>query len=202
VAVIFTGCISTNNRINSTSPTLNILQPKNGTNITGSDVKILIYTTNFSIVDNTGQPAVTGKGHVNYYLDYNAPTDRKKPAVPSNGTIWKSIANTTYTFHNVTKGSHFISIELVNNDNTPLDPPVIAKSTFRVINSSGSEGGEKNVTIYLKAKNYTFNINTIKVPASAHVIIHFKNEQLDVIYNFALYNSSAAMSPIFVGNQI
>ena len=43
--------------------------------------------------------------------------------------------NTTYTFDNVTAGMHTISVELVNNDHTPLNPPVVQKITVTVDNN-------------------------------------------------------------------
>ncbi len=185
------------------SPTLTIVQPANGTTITGSDVMVMIQVSGFNIVDKQGQPAVSGQGHVHYYLDYNAPTAQGKPAVPPNGTIWQTTANTTYTFHNVTAGSHFVSVELVNNDHTPLNPPVTAKVTITVSNQSGGGGGgAQTVDVYLEASNIHFNRSSITVPAGATVNLHFENNDAGVQHNFALYENSYATNSIFIGTIV
>lgn len=78
--------------------------------------------------DNIGKQNVAGEGHIIYYLDVEPPTTPGQPATASAGTF---IA-TTDDFHiweNVLAGTHTFSIQLVNNDNTPLDSPVIAQIT-------------------------------------------------------------------------
>ena len=47
-------------------------------------------------------------------------------------------ANTTYTFKNVAPGQHTFSIELVNDDNTPLSPPVMAKVVIVLSTAAGT----------------------------------------------------------------
>ncbi len=180
-------------------PTLTLLQPQAGSTITGPNVTVSIQVANFNIVDKQGQPAVTGEGHVHYYLDYNAPTTQGQPAVPPNGTIWQTIASTTYTFHNVTVGSHFVSVELVNNDHTPLNPAVTAKVSFTVSNQSG---GGQTYDVYLEAKNIAFNRSTITVPAGVIVMVHFTNDDAGVDHNFAVYTDSYYTNSIFIGSAI
>ena len=182
----------------SGTPTLTILQPQSGSTVTSPNVSVSIQVSNFNIVDKQGQPAVSGEGHVHYYLDYDAPTTQGKPAVPPNGTIWQTIASTTYTFHNVTTGTHFVSVELVNNDHTPLNPPVTAKVSFTV----SSQGGGQTYNVYLMAKNIAFNLSTITVPAGANIVIHFTNDDAGTPHNFALYDSSARTTNLFKGDII
>lgn len=54
------------------------------------------------------------------------------------------------------------------------------------------------VTIELTAQNQRFDTDTLEVPAGSEVTIVFDNRDSDG-HNFALYESSAATSPIFVG---
>jgi len=183
---------------NPSGPTLTILQPTAGSTVTSSNVTVTIQVSNFNIVDKQGQPAVSGEGHVHYYLDYDAPTTQGQPAVPPSGVIWQTIASTSYTFHNVTAGSHFVSVELVNNDHTPLNPVVTAKVSFTV----SSHGGGQTYNVYLMAKNIAFNMSSITVPAGENVVIHFTNDDAGVPHNFALYDSSARKTNLFKGDII
>lgn len=59
----------------------------------------------------------------------------------------------------------------------------------------------ESVSIELSADNTAFDKNTITVPAGAKVTITFSN--MDIVpHNFALYETSAATSSIFVGGII
>lgn len=84
---------------------------------------VTVIVSNFNIANKIGQPNVQGEGHLIYYLDVTPPVTEGLPAVTSAGT-YAEIADTSYTWQNVKAGSHFISIQLVNNDDTPLNPPV------------------------------------------------------------------------------
>lgn len=112
-------------------PTLTITAPTEGATLPAGKVTVSVRVTNFKAVDKEGQPSVLGEGHFHYFLDVAAPTTAGKPAVPESGT-WGSTANTSYTFENVEAGTHTISVELVNNDHTPLAPPVVATVTVTV----------------------------------------------------------------------
>jgi plastocyanin len=92
--------------------------------VMSGDVKISVKPSNFNIVNKMGQPAASGEGHIHYFMDVAAPTAPGKPAVTANGT-WVTTTDTSYTWHDVSPGMHNFSIELVNNDHTPLNPPVV-----------------------------------------------------------------------------
>jgi outer membrane protein assembly factor BamB/plastocyanin len=79
---------------------------------------------NFTLVNKAGQPAVAGQGHAHYYLDVQPPTTPGQPAVPPSGSTWAQSPSPTYTFDNVSVGSHTVYVQLVNNDHTPLSPNV------------------------------------------------------------------------------
>jgi hypothetical protein len=124
---IFTGC--------SSSPKLTLIMPSSNSFAIG-DVTVAVGLTNFKIVDKQGQAAVKGEGHLHYFMDVAAPTAPGKPAVTEAGT-WVTTIETKYTWHNVGGGSHTFSVELVNNDHTPLNPPVVVTKTILVIPEIG-----------------------------------------------------------------
>ncbi len=61
---------------------------------------------------------------------------------------------------------------------------------------------QSTVTIDLMAKNLTFNMSTITVPAGANVVVNFDNQDNGVSHNFAVYTNSSASTVIFKGNNI
>ena len=112
--------------LGSTSPAVTIVQPKNGSSDYSGDVTVTVAASNFNLADKLGQTNVAGEGHLHYFLDVDAPTTPGEPAIPPAGSTWAATADTTHTFTNVTPGTHTISVELVNNDHTPLNPPVVS----------------------------------------------------------------------------
>ncbi len=60
----------------------------------------------------------------------------------------------------------------------------------------------EDVAINLTAKDFAFNASTITVPAGAKVTIYFDNMDSGVEHNFAVYETSEAEKPIFVGDEI
>jgi len=85
------------------------------------DITVNAKVANFNIVDKQGQANVVGEGHLHFYLDVEAPT------TPGNQLPHKwrlaHVAASTYTFTNVASGTHTISVQLVNNDHTPVILP-------------------------------------------------------------------------------
>jgi plastocyanin len=187
------------NVIGSTSavPTLVILSPTDGASLSAGDISINVQTSNFNVVDKQGQANVVGEGHLHYYLDIDAPTAPGQPAIPPSG-VWAHVAATNYIFTGVPAGNHFVSVELINNDHTPLNPPIVAKVNFTVAAQSIAP-----VTIELNAQNLAFNTNTITVKAGSSVTINFNNMDSGIQHNFALFNDSNAAPPaIFQGQLI
>jgi len=189
---------------------LAILSPRDGASVPSGNVTVDIQVSNFNIVDKQGQANVSHDGHVHYYLDVEAPTTPGQPAIPASG-IWAHVAASTYTFTNVAAGTHTISVELVNNDHTPLEPPVVARITINVQSASTPTPTTTasptptttptGVTIDLVAQNMAFNKSTITVPAGASVTMNFDNKD-SVPHNFALYTNSSAATMIFRGQTI
>ncbi len=81
--------------------------------------------SNFNLVDKIGQPSVSGEGHLIYYLDVSPQTIPYQSAFTAAGTYMESKA-TSYAWHNVQAGPHFFSVQIVNNDSTPLIIPITA----------------------------------------------------------------------------
>ena len=180
-------------------PNLVIATPRDGETLAAGDITVTIQATNFNIVDKQGQTNVAREGHVHYYLDVDAPTTPGQPAIPPSG-VWAHVAASSYTFANVAPGTHTISVELVNNDHTPLEPAVVKKITINVSAFSQTPTAAP-VTVDLVAKNTSFNLHTITVPAGASVTINFDNQDAGVLHNFSLYASSSAPPPALFQGQ-
>jgi hypothetical protein len=78
--------------------------------------------------DKIGKSNVPGEGHIIYYLDVEPPTSPGQSATTNPGT-YEATTNDFHIWENVSTTTHTFSIQLVNNDDTPLDPPVIAQIT-------------------------------------------------------------------------
>jgi hypothetical protein len=87
------------------------------------NIIITVNVSNFDIVPKMGETYVPGEGHLHYYLDVEPPTTPGEPAVSEEGT-YVAGTETTYVWENVSPGSHTLSVQLVNNDHTSLEPPV------------------------------------------------------------------------------
>jgi hypothetical protein len=149
-------------KLGASAPALTI-KPDNGATVTSGNVTISAMAFKFNIVDKQGQANAAGEGHLHYFMDVDAPTTPGTPAIPSSGTWVHTTAN-SYTFTNVAPGTHTFSVELVNNDHTPLNPPVVQKITVNVQapgpalktllpqNRSTMQAG--NVTITVQVANF------------------------------------------------
>ena len=118
LALLSPGCITA-------MPELAITSPADNAVINGSSVTVTVEVENFYLVNKIGQASVPGQGHLVYFLDVVPPTDQGLPVVSSPE---RSVAttSTTYAWENVGIGEHVLGVELVNNDDTPLDPPVVS----------------------------------------------------------------------------
>ncbi len=112
------------------APAIQITSPSGS--VQAGDVTVSVQVSNFSIVNKLGQVNAAGEGHVHYFLDVDAATTPDKPAVTAAGT-YAAAASTSYTWKNVAAGTHTFSAELINNDHTPLVPPITAKVTVTVL---------------------------------------------------------------------
>jgi plastocyanin len=165
--------------------------------VNGSHLEVDVSVSNFTLAEKLGKPISPGQGHIHYFLDVQPPTAQGKPAVPAKGSVWAATAKSTYTFEGVAPGSHTVYVELVNNNHTPLNPPVVAKTTVNIASAA-----DPSVTVDLTAQNISFDSTRIQVPAGASVTIKFTNRDNGIPHNFAVYESPAAKKSIFKGKNI
>jgi len=128
-----------------------ITSPEEGADITAGNVTVSVDVTNFTLIEPTGQANAPGEGHLHYYLDAPVPTNESEPAIPETGGYVVS-TNLSHTWENVTAGEHNLSVQLVNNDHTPLIPLV-----FETVNVTA----DGNVT---PVENVTGNITSEALP--------------------------------------
>ncbi|MBP1927814.1 hypothetical protein J2741_000361 [Methanolinea mesophila] len=114
--VLLAGCITA-------QPELAILSPQDNAVVNGSSVTVTVAVMNFKLVDKIGQANVPGEGHLVYFLDIVPPTDQGLPVAAALERTFAT-TETTYAWENVGVGQHVLGVELVNNDDTPLNPPV------------------------------------------------------------------------------
>ncbi len=112
-------------------PGVVLLSPSDGATLESGNVQVRVYLQNFSMAADTKQANKAKEGHVIYYLDVSAPLKAVTPATTAPGTFVAS-TETSYTWRNVPPGEHVFTVQLVNNDNTPLLPPVTVRAKVNV----------------------------------------------------------------------
>jgi plastocyanin len=174
-----------------------ITSPLANASVAVGNVTVEVNVTNFTLVEPTGQPNAPGEGHLHYYLDAPVPTNESEPAIPETGGYIVS-TNLSHTWENVTAGEHNLSVQLVNNDHTPLIPLI-----FETVNVTVGENATGNETmVNITAQDVEFDMDTITVPAGANVTMVFDNRDEGVPHNVAVYTDSSAAEEIFVGEII
>src|SRR5207247_3086523 len=63
-----------------------------------------------------------------------------------NSRTYHAQATKEYTWPNVSAGEHTFAVQLVNNDHTPLRPPVIAQVTVTVKAAGGATSPARSTT--------------------------------------------------------
>ncbi|MBI2853893.1 MAG: hypothetical protein HYX87_03105 [Chloroflexi bacterium] len=113
-------------------PQVKIVTPlDNGFSFAGP-IAVALQVSGFTLVDKLGQANIPGQGHIHYFLDVTPPTAPGQPAVTAAGTYVATI-DIFNVWNNVGPGQHTFSAELVNNDHTPLVPPVAAQARVTVV---------------------------------------------------------------------
>ncbi len=98
------------------SPTLRITKPSEGQTIRAAQVQVQAKVSNFKMnVKAIGQTNESGRGHLNYIVD-NVPLVRT--------------AKTSIEIAGLAPGQHKITVELNNNDRSPISPPVQVSVNF------------------------------------------------------------------------
>lgn len=103
------------------APSIKITSPNDKTTMPAGDITISIQVDDFALENKLGAANVDGQGHIHYFMDVAVPTTPGKPAITEAGTYYPT-ANTSYTWTNVMPGNHNFTVELVNNNHTPLVP--------------------------------------------------------------------------------
>jgi len=174
-----------------------ITSPEANASVAVGNVTVEVNVTNFTLVEPTGQANAPGEGHLHYYLDAPVPTNESAPAIPETGGYVVS-TNLSHTWENVTAGEHNLSVQLVNNDHTPLIPLMF--ETVNVIVDGNATGNETMLNI--TAQDVEFDMDTITVPAGANVTMAFDNRDEGVPHNVAVYTDPSMAEEIFVGEII
>ena len=102
-----------------------------------SDITIDTFIENFSLVQSDGKAVGTMgnevhfdkiplKGHIIYYMDVTPPIEQGMSALSKEGTYAVS-TEMSHTWSNVSQGKHTFWVQLVNQDNTPLQPPAAVR---------------------------------------------------------------------------
>ncbi|MDK2890186.1 MAG: hypothetical protein PWR21_818 [Methanoculleus sp.] len=177
----------------TTDANVTITSPLAFASVAVGNVTVEVNVTNFTLVEPTGQANAAGEGHLHYYLDAPVPTNESEPAIPETGGYVVS-TNLSHTWENVTAGEHNLSVQVVNNDHTPLIP-----LTFETVNVT-VDGNATMVNI--TAQDNAFDLDTITVPAGANVTMAFDNRDDGIPHNVAVYTDASAVEEIFVGEII
>jgi hypothetical protein len=115
-----------------------IYGPKDGFTTFSNAVYIQLDITNINLVgtfpSNTTKANAVGEGHVDFYLDCPVPIVQGKPCgllpspAPAGARIYQGgsaiVQNIGYQWKTISNGNHTFGAELVQNDDTPFDPPI------------------------------------------------------------------------------
>lgn len=117
----------------ATEAAVSITEPAEGSTVEAGDVKVTVAPEGFEVVNKLGQDPVDGEGHIHFYIDVEEiPTTPGQPAVTADASTYHAAATTTYTWPDVEAGEQTFAAQLVNNNHTPLEPPVTAEVTITV----------------------------------------------------------------------
>jgi hypothetical protein len=111
-------------------PDMRITTPEQNSSLPPGNVVIELAVDGFLV--NAGSMGVvnrTGEGHAIYYLDEEPPTDKGIPAITETCIVSSKLRK---LWKAVPPGPHVFSVQLVNNDDTPLDPPVFRSVSVKV----------------------------------------------------------------------
>jgi hypothetical protein len=109
-----------------------VLQPSADSEISSDKITVRTYVEYFKLVNKIGEQNQPGEGHLIFYRDVTPPAVRGTSALTPEGTFAISVEK-TYTWSDVTPGKHSFWVQLVNNDNTSLEPPAAVRVPVTVI---------------------------------------------------------------------
>jgi hypothetical protein len=109
-----------------------VLDPSAEASLYSSEINVRTYVENFNLVKKIGQNPAFGEGHIIYYLDVTPPLIKGNSALTQEGSYVVSTQK-SYIWHNVTPGSHNLWVQLVNNNDTCLEPAAAVRVPINVI---------------------------------------------------------------------
>jgi len=105
------------------SPAVLIVDPPFDGGVSSGTVTVSVQVTAFVLVP-PGRPNLQGTGHLVYYRDVPPRTMQGESALTAPGT-YNTSSETVQIWNGVPSGTHTFAVQLVNADDTPLDPPAI-----------------------------------------------------------------------------
>ncbi len=135
LAVMFLPAIA--QQSNPGNASIEITSPTESESLPAGNVTITVDVRDFNLTEKLGQANVPGEGHLHYYMDVAVPKTPDQPATTAVGTFVPT-ANTSYTWQNVAAGNHNFSVQLANNDHTPVIPLAFAEINVTVEGTSGA----------------------------------------------------------------
>jgi hypothetical protein len=114
-------------------PSVEIVSPSPGATLSAGNIRMEVRVSGLQVVEPSLTP-VPGQGHVHFYIlrpDQQVPTTPGQPAVTAQGT-YHATATTSHTWTNVQPGTYKLAVQLVQNNHTPLQPPVVREITVTV----------------------------------------------------------------------
>jgi len=112
----------------SPQPALRIISPTTDAAISGGKTTVTVEVRN---ADLSSGAASAKSYHLHYYLDATIPTAHDGSAIPATGA-WASSTKTTHEWSITGAGLHVLAVQLVTQDDRPLDPPVVAAVVVQV----------------------------------------------------------------------
>jgi hypothetical protein len=111
-------------------PHVEILIPSDQASLSPGFVSVMVSVDHF-IVSQAGMGVVNrpGQGHLIYYIDEDPPTDQGVPATTDTSIVSSDLQ---YMWKAVVVGKHTFSVQVVNNDDTPLATPLTAQATVDI----------------------------------------------------------------------
>jgi hypothetical protein len=105
-------------------PQITQVDPSDGSSLPPGNILVSLGVENF-IVSRADMGVVNriGEGHLIFYMDEDPPTDQGAPATTDTSIVSTDLSR---LWKGVTEGKHTFSVQLVNNDDTPLETPVVA----------------------------------------------------------------------------
>jgi hypothetical protein len=105
------------------NPEIQIITPLDQSSLPPGNISIRTSVKNFIVSqEDMGVLNRKGEGHLIYYLDEAAPVIPGEPAVTDTSMVSSQLS---HMWKAVKEGKHTLSVQLVNNDDTPLDSPVV-----------------------------------------------------------------------------